>query len=160
MDEKAYPFEVGVDGHIYKFESVSANKKIVKTVSFDPLGDTNIFNLALLDPVENGKLSDQIESRNGDLPIVLATVFQIVCDFFDHFPDSAVGFRGSDSRRHRLYRIAITRELANIAGKYEVYGITNALAVVVFEPNVDYDHYLIKKSKLWTKRSISDQTIN
>lgn len=38
MNEKSYPFEIGVDGLIYKFESVSANKKIVKTVSFERLG--------------------------------------------------------------------------------------------------------------------------
>ncbi|MGG7663079.1 DUF6934 family protein [Dyadobacter sp. BHUBP1] len=156
MDKRGYPFEIDVDGLIYKFESVSENKKILKTVSFERIGNTNIFNVALLDPVENGELSDQVESRNGDLQLVLATVFQIVCDFLNQFPDSAVGFRGSDARRHRLYRIAITRELANVAGKYEVYGITASLAVVVFEPNVDYDHYLIRKSRLWT----SDKTSN
>lgn len=160
MNEKGYPFQVGRNGLIYQFESVSENKTILKTVSFQQFGDTGIFNVALLDPVENGKLSDQIESRNGDLQIVLTTVFQIVCDFLDQFPDFAVGFRGSDARRHRLYRIAITRELENIAGKYEVYGITDSLAVVVFEPNRDYDHYLIKKSKLWIRPSISDQTLN
>ncbi|MDR6803934.1 hypothetical protein J2Y45_001203 [Dyadobacter sp. BE34] len=160
MDERSYPFEIGVDGLIYKFESVSENKTILKTVSFVRIGNTDIFNVALLYPLESGELSDKIESRNGDLPLVLATVFQIVCDFLNKFPDSAVGFRGSDARRHRLYRIAITRELANVAGKYEIYGITASLAVVVFESNVDYDHYLIKKSKPWTRLSISDETLN
>ncbi|PSL28644.1 DUF6934 family protein [Dyadobacter jiangsuensis] len=145
MDERGYPFEIGVDRLIYKFESVSENKTILKTVSFERIADTNIFNLALLDPVENGELSDQIESRNGDLQLVLATVFQIVCDFLNRFPDSIVSFRGSDARRHRLYRIAISRELANVAGKYEVYGITAIQEVVFFAPNVDYEHYFIKK---------------
>lgn len=100
MNEKGYPFEIGVDGLIYKFESVSANKKIVKTVSFERLGKGSIFNLALLDPLENGELSDQVESRNGDLQVMLTTVFQIVCDFLTKSPDAIVGFRGSDARRH------------------------------------------------------------
>lgn len=148
MDGKGYPFETSANGHIYKFESVSSNKTIVKTVSFERLGNTNIFNLALLDPLGNGELSDQIESRNGDVQLVLASVFQIVCDFLTKFPDSIVGFRGSDARRHRLYRIAITRELPKLAGQYEIYGITTSLTVVLFEPNVDYEHYLVKKLKL------------
>lgn len=145
MNEKGYPFEIGSDGLIYQFESVSANKKIVKTVSFERLGSTNIFNVALLDPIGNGKLSDQVESRNGDLQVVLATVFQIVYDFLTKYPDSIVGFRGSDARRHRLYRIAITREQGNLSGQYEIYGITASQTVVFFEPNEYYDHYLIKK---------------
>ncbi|SDE98510.1 hypothetical protein SAMN04487996_108124 [Dyadobacter soli] len=145
MGEGSYPFEISVDGLIYKFESISTKRTIVKTVSFERIGNSNVFNVALLGPLANGAFSDQVESRNGDLQTVLATVFQIICDFLNQFPDSIVSFRGSDTRRHRLYRIAISRELDNVTGKYEIYGTTASQEVVVFTPNVDYEHYFIKK---------------
>lgn len=148
MNKKGYPFEVGIDELIYKFESISANKKILKTVLLTSAGAGNIYNLALLDPLGDGKFSDQIESRNGDLRVVLATVFQIVNDFLTKFPEAMVAFRGSDARRQRLYRIAITRELSNISGTFDVYGITEDYMIVQFESNVNYQHYLIKKTKL------------
>ncbi|MHA4742295.1 DUF6934 family protein [Dyadobacter sp. MSC1_007] len=145
MNEKGYPFEAGSDGLIYKFESVSANKKIVKTVLLSSVSGNTIYNLALLDPLGEGEYSDQVESRNGDLREVLATVFQIINDFLDKCPHAMVGFQGSDARRQRLYRIAITHELSNISRTFEVYGLINNETIVPFEPNTDYDHYLIKK---------------
>jgi len=47
-----------------------------------------------------------------------------------------------------LYRIAISREVKNLSGQYELFGITANGAVVFLEPNVDYNHYLIKKIQL------------
>jgi hypothetical protein len=145
MNQKGYPFEVGSDGLIYKFESISANKKIVKTVLLSNVDGSTVYNLALLDPVGEGGYSDKIESRNGDLREILATVFQIIDDFLTKYPDAMIGFQGSDARRQRLYRIAIARELNNISRTFKIYGIRDNETVVPFEPNVDYDHYLIKK---------------
>lgn len=101
MNEKGYPFEVGPNGLIYQFESISVNKKIKKAVLITPTsGDQELYNLALLDAVGKYEFSDQVESRNGDLKETLATVLQIIEHFLSQHPDAIVGFQGNDRRRH------------------------------------------------------------
>jgi hypothetical protein len=145
MNEASYPFRLVRAPSVYEFESVSVNKKITKTVLIEQSRSGNdIYNLALMDAIGKGKFSDQVESRNGDLRAVLATVFLIVNHFLDRHPGTIVGFRGNDARRHRLYRIALTHELPYLAGKFEVFGGKND-NICLFEPNVQYEIYFIKK---------------
>lgn len=145
MKEKAYPFKLVREYALYEFTSMSANKKIEKAVLLERSRTVNkLFNLALMDADEEGEFSDETESRNGDLRTVLATIFQVISHFLDRHPDELVGFRGNDERRHRLYRIAITHELHNLAREFEVYGGKNN-TMLLFEPDTAYDYYYIKK---------------
>ncbi|GGM79880.1 hypothetical protein GCM10010967_09590 [Dyadobacter beijingensis] len=152
MDERGYPFEVIPDEHIYKFESVSANKKIHKAVLMTPTANEWLFNLALVD-VDEDRLRDDVESNNGDMPVILATVFQIVDHFLKIRPECIVMFRGNDSRRQRLYRIALSRELFRISEKFEIFGGQHGKAVP-FTPNTDFELYYIK-----LRRHEGDKTI-
>ena len=144
MDEKTYPFTLVPGELIYEFESVSSNKTIQKAVLFTPTENKKVFNLALVDIQEDGLFSDQVESNNGDLYTVLATIFAVVDDFLEKRPDCTVGFRGNDQRRQRLYRIVLARELPHISQKFAVYGqIPGDLQA--FEANTDYVHYFIRR---------------
>lgn len=122
MNEESYPFNAAYGPFLYLFESLSANKKIQKAVLFTGFQGNSIFNLALLDVNEHGLLDGEVESNNGDLLTVLATVFRIAGHFLENNPGSMVMFRGSEKRRHRLYRIMLSRELHSISKKFRVYG--------------------------------------
>lgn len=145
MDETGYPFKLFRERSFYRFESVSSNKIIKKAVVISRvMGSSILHNLALLDSVDDDEFSDQTESRNGDLRKVLATIFHIVEHFLSMHPKAVLGIKGNDHRRHRLYRIVITRELSNLSGRYEIYGSLKDGTIVPFEPDVEYEHYFIK----------------
>lgn len=144
MNEESYPFNAAYGPYLYLFESVSTNKKIQKAVLFRDSQGNSIFNLALLDVNEHGLLDGEVESNNGDLVTVLATVFRIAGHFLEHNPDVMVMFRGSESRRHRLYRIMLARELNSISKKFNIYGGIPG-NFTPFEPDTHYDFYFIKQ---------------
>ena len=144
MNENAYPFTLSRTEFRYEFISVSAKKEVRKIVLLSQTEDSDIYNLALLDLFENGELSDTTETNNDDLKTVIATVFQIINDFLLKVPDCFVGFRRSDERRQRLYRIIIARQLPLITKEFTVYGGTGK-TIQIFEPNNYYNFYLIRK---------------
>lgn len=144
MNEESYSFVAMRGQFLYQFESVSENKKIQKTVFFTQSKNKIIYNLALLDRTDDGEYSDQVESNNGDLVPVLSTVFRIVEHFLTENPECLVMFRGHEKRRHRLYRIVLSRELSSLSTKFRVYGGAPD-HFVPFEPNTDYDFYFIKR---------------
>lgn len=142
MNEKPYPFTLSRTEYRYEFVSVSSNKEVRKIVLLSQTEWIDIFNLALLDILESGEISDISESRNNDLGTVLATVIQIIDDFLSKNPHKFVLFTGSDSRRHRLYRIIIGRELKNISEKFIIFGV-NENSPDFFKVDTSYEFYLI-----------------
>jgi hypothetical protein len=145
MDEKAYPFLQGRTDFRYEFWSISSQKQVKKVVVFSQIDDEYFYNLALLDELENGELSDMTETNNSDLITVMATVFQIIDDFLSKNNGVFVLFRGSDEKRQRLYRIIISRELPKIQGKFKILAGVGNNDITIFESNKDYDYFLIKK---------------
>lgn len=142
MNENAYPFTLSRTEFRYEFVSISAKKEVKKIVLLTETVDSDIYNLALLDLLEDGELSDISETNNDDLKTVIATVIQIINDFLTKNHDTFVLFRGSDARRQRLYRIIISRELAEISKKFKIFGISNGISAP-FEINKFYTFYLI-----------------
>ena len=106
----------------YDFESVSDDRTVKKVVRLTETNLPNVFNLALLDLLDDGSESDLSVTDNDDLRTVLATVMRIVDNFLTKFPQKIVTFAGSDERRTRLYRIVIGRELDAIKQRFEVTG--------------------------------------
>ena len=144
MNENAYPFTLSRTEFRYEFVSISAKKEVKKIVLLTETVNISIYNLALLDLLKDGELSDISETNNDDLKTVLATVFQIMDDFLNKMPRYSVVFSGSDDRRQRLYRIVIVRELKEITKKFSVFGGIGDI-ILPFEANKTYDFYLIKK---------------
>ena len=144
MDEKYYPFERIRINFRYEFLSISNKKRVKKVVLFSKIED-NVYNLALFDELANGLLSDSLETKNEDLLTVMATVIQIVKDFLDKNPTSFIIFRGNEEKRQRLYRIIISREFSKISKFFEVYGGVGDEFLSLYEPNQNYDYFLIKK---------------
>ncbi len=144
MNESAYPFEEGPLEYTYRFESVSEQAIIQKVVLFTETSRAGLFNMALVDELSDGELSDIVVSNNEDLIMVLATVFRIVEHFLNRSPSYSIIFQGSDMRRTRLYRIAISRELEVLSKKYELFGFKDD-RFTLFQSNQDYERFLIRR---------------
>ena len=146
MEEQKYPFKLTQPTSRYEFWSRSEEKEVKKIVIFTKVGneEDNFYNLALLDELANGELSDISESRNNDMKIILATVFGIANDFLTKNPDAVIAFRGSDVRRHRLYRIALNREIDRLSDFFYISGAING-EYFPFDATLHYDYYLIEK---------------
>lgn len=143
MDEPYYPYERPVTEIRYDFLSISNTKEVRKRVIFTTADFKNIYNLALLDVLQDGSLSDLTESRNRDMKIIMSTVIRIVEDFLEANPDKVVTFRGSDERRQRLYRLIISRDLAEIQKEFVILGISETGISEPFQPNQSYEFFVI-----------------
>jgi hypothetical protein len=75
MEEQKYPFNIVSNGTRYEFISTNGTKEIKKVVAITEVHNNILYNLALLDELENGELSDISESRNKDMRMILAPVF-------------------------------------------------------------------------------------
>lgn len=147
MEEKAYSFSLARTEFRYEFFSTSTEKVVKKVVLFTETSASMVYNLALLDELENGELSDVSETNNNDLVMVMATVIQIVEEFLKIKPEYFVIFKGSVERRQRLYRIIISRELLKIQKKFDIFGGISEDSIVNFEPNKEYDFYIIRQKR-------------
>lgn len=147
MEEKAYSFSLVRTEFRYEFFSTSTEKIVKKVVLFTETSANMVYNLALLDELENGELSDISETNNNDLVMVMATVIQIVDEFLKIKPEYFVIFKGSDERRQRLYRIIISRELLKIQKKFDIFGGIGEDFIADFEPNKEYDFYIIRQKR-------------
>lgn len=72
MDEPYYPYERPTTEIKYDFWSVSNEKQVRKQVIFSALDTPNIYNLALVDILDNGSMSDITETRNKDTRTVFS----------------------------------------------------------------------------------------
>jgi hypothetical protein len=64
MEEQKYPFSLVSNETRYEFISTDGIKEIKKVVVITEVDNNILYNLALLDELENGELSDISESRN------------------------------------------------------------------------------------------------
>ncbi|AQG78791.1 DUF6934 family protein [Spirosoma montaniterrae] len=144
MDETTYPFRTEPLEIQYYFDSVSESKTVQKIVRFTETALPEVFNVALLDLLEDGLESDLSVTNNDDFRTVLATVMKIIDNFLTKSPDKIVTFRGSDARRTRLYRIVISREIDAIRQKFDVYGQYSDGTFEPFVANANYIRFLIK----------------
>ena len=144
MEEKKYPFKTITSELRYEFISISEEKEVKKVVIITKIDEPYFYNLALLDELENGELSNISESRNNDMPIILSTIFKIIDEFLNNNPQAVLLFKGSEERRHRLYRIIIGKEYKNISSKFRIFGFNDGF-ISAFESNQKYEYFLIKK---------------
>lgn len=143
MDESPYSFFAEPIEIRYDFDSVSDTKLVKKIVRLTEISLPGVFNLALLDLLDDGSESDLSVTDNNDLRTVLATVMRIIDNFLIKFPDKIVTIRGSDKRRTRLYRIVIGRELDAIKQRFVVFGEFQDGQLEYFEPNANCVRFLI-----------------
>lgn len=79
MNHPAYPYRKNVDTR-YVFVS-KGRKHIEKIVEFSPTSVPGSFNLGFGDLLQGGSVDDSVNSNNGDIIKVLATVINILKEF-------------------------------------------------------------------------------
>ncbi len=142
MDKPFYNFKILEDALLYEFESISSEKRIKKSVRYAETSIPNLYNLSLVDVLENGTVSDVSVSNNHDMEYVLATVFQTCKVFLNAYPNCQVFFMGSTAARTRLYQIAINRELTKALEMFEIWGLTDE-GLEPFRPNRTYQAFVL-----------------
>lgn len=143
MKEESYPFHLVEVKTTYEFESKSEIKTIQKLIEFslfDP--GTQTFNVALVDVLPDGTVSDRVISNNSDMPKVLSTVFKAIYTFLLQNIRAKVFIGGSTPSRTRLYQMVISKFLPDIEQTFTVLGYTED-SVEYFKKNKNYASFLI-----------------
>lgn len=145
MQYPSYSFNQTDDTTQFFFESIGPKGLIQKAVIFSLISSSDIYNLALGD-VKPGttEIDDQSVSDNGDMPVILATIFQITHQFLSDHPASTVLFRGNSPSRNRLYRMAINRAREELLTYFVMFGYYHA-SWEGFQSNRPYEAFLIRK---------------
>jgi hypothetical protein len=130
---------------VYEFISEGPKGKIAKLVQFGETNFKEFYNLAFGDKdLISGDIDDSIISNNGDSNKVLATVIATVFAFTDKHPDAWVYATGSTKSRTRLYRMGLTKYLAEIQEDFDLYGQKEG-EWVFFEKGTEYEAFLVQR---------------
>ena len=147
MDLSKYQLSSKLNLTRFEFTSEGLNGNIEKIVIFESVATESgeIFNLCFGDknPL-TGELNDTIISNNGDRNKVLATVAFTVYSFTDVYKDALIAMKGNTEVRTRLYQIAINTYYDEIKQNFSVFALLDG-DWVVFEKNVNYSGFLIKR---------------
>ena len=144
MKHEAYfNFRASEDFSHFDFVSSGKNGDVPKRVEFTRTGE-NVFNLTMGDIDEKGEINDTSITDNGDRDKVLATVFGIVTDYTNIFPDRLIELEGSTSSRTRLYRMAISIYLDELSLLYEIFAYKDD-QLIKFHKNMNAKSFLIKR---------------
>ena len=108
--------------------------------------NTLLYNLALVDILPNGEVSDLSVSDNKDMPKILATVFQSILYFFEVKPQASIFIQGSTPSRIRLYQIAISKYLHEFEQKFEIWGFVGN-EMELFLKGKNYEIFVISTKK-------------
>jgi hypothetical protein len=136
------------------FEFISEGPKgiIHKLVRYQQTNVKGIYNLAFGDKDQTtGDIDDTVISNNGDSEKVLATVVATVYAFTDKYPDAWIYASGSTKARTRLYRMGITKFLAEIQEDFEILG-EKTDDWEPFLKNVEYEGFLVRRTYSSTKQ--------
>ena len=132
----------------YKFISIGPKGSITKFIIFEELsGEANLYNLALVDQLDNDIISDSSASNNGDLRKILATVAKVLVDYTLVFPERTIFFQGSDEtgKRTTVYNRAISTHFSFLAHDFIIEGITEENVIEQYNPVKTYIGFLVKR---------------
>lgn len=125
MNKPKYLYKSEELFRVYEFISAGRNGKIKKMVQYSDTGTENVYNLAFGDYDETtNEINDLTVTNNGDSLKVLATVASTLYAFTKKYPNAIIFATGSTDVRTRLYRMGITKNLAEIKEDFKVYGLT------------------------------------
>jgi len=148
MSYSPYPYEQ-LGSERYTFYSIGI-KHIEKVVDFIPVGIRNIINLGFGDLRPDGTVDDKVNSNNGDLIKVLATVIEILKEYTSDHPNTIIHFEGSTKERTRLYTRILKTYYSIFSKEFILLAFVQGKErehVVTFDPttNTEYSAFLIKR---------------
>ena len=132
----------------FSFVSIGPNGEIKIVVQFNITENPTIYNLAFGNLLPDGTVDDTIKNNNKDRNKVLATVAAAIYEFTSKFIDKYIFFKGSTPQRTRLYRMAITNNLDELALDFNIYGVVihnDGYTIQEFKKGFDYFGFMIKR---------------
>jgi len=132
----------------FEFTSSGPRGLIPKIVIYNESNFDNIFNLAFgdKDPATN-ELDDTSISNNGDKDKILATIVATVYVFTENYPTAWIYATGSTKSRTRLYRMGITKYLAEIQADFFIFGVSDDNELKEFNKGTDYDGFIVTRKR-------------
>ena len=154
--KKYQKYELIATDELDVIEFISYGKKgaIAKVILFEPTENPYIFNLSFGDKIvhyQNKRpfeFDDTINTDNGDRDVVLATVASAVYEYTSKYPYRWLIFSGSNEIRTRLYRMAITKNYAELSKDFYIFGfqiINDEFVRLPFDSNVNFKGFIVKK---------------
>ena len=145
MKHERYKYSAEKELMYFEFFSVGRKGQIKKIIEFSETNVKDVYNLAFGDyDDENQRISDKVDTNNGDSLKVLATVASSVYAFTTERPNAWVFATGSTAVRTRLYRMGLTNNLAEISDDFDVYGLKDD-TWEEFLVGEDYEAFLVKR---------------
>lgn len=132
--------------NVAEFYSHGRNGVVLKRVIFSKTRASEFYMLGFGSVDENNEINDLTVTNNGDTEKILATIYDIVINYTDRYPDRMIYFEGSTPARTRLYRRAIGLNLGDLSTEFFIYGYYND-EFVPFEKNMVISGFLIKRKK-------------
>jgi len=147
---KYAPLLASSDLREFSFISNGPKGEIKIVVQFNLTENSTIYNLAFGNVQPDGSIDDIIKNNNKDRNKVLATVAATIYEFTTKHPDKFIFFKGSTPERTRLYRMAITNNIKELAIDFDIYGVElykEGYTVVDFKIGVLYFGFMVKRKK-------------
>jgi hypothetical protein len=146
MNNPKYLYKSDKKHTLFEFISTGPKGRIKKVIQYTETSTKNVFNLGFGDFNETTKGIDDLSvSNNGDSLKVLATVASTVYAFLEKHPDAWIIATGSTAARNRLYRMGITKYIAEINQDFSVYGYSEDGIWEEFTTGVAYEAFLLTK---------------
>ena len=127
----------------YIFTSVG-KKSIVKFVDFSPTRTPDLHNIGFGDLLPDGSIDDTVNSNNGDMIKVLATIVQVTKDFTARSPHIKLIFFGSTQERTTLYARILTTYYTEFTREFNITAfikIGENYQEVIFTPHSPCIYY-------------------
>jgi hypothetical protein len=122
MDETYYNVKELLEGQ--RFEYLSIGQTIIrKAIAFHEMKVPFLYSLTLGDIKDDGSLSIENRSNNGDMVKNLATVYKTIEQFLTSNPRALIIFSGNTASKTRLYQMAIAKYLDHFLERYLIWGV-------------------------------------
>jgi len=90
-------------------------------------------------------IDDGIETKNGDMQQILATVANRALEFLSRYPEAEIFAKGSTPSRTRLYQMEIAKIIDEVPDGLRIEGLVSNddIGFVNFQKGINFDAFLL-----------------
>lgn len=92
---------------------------------------------------ETRDIDDGIETKNGDMQQILATVANRALEFLSRYPEAEIFAKGSTASRTRLYQMEIAKIINEVPDGLRIEGLISKIGFVDFRKGINFDAFLL-----------------
>lgn len=90
-------------------------------------------------------IDDEIETKNGDMQQILATVANRALEFLSRYPEAEIFAKGSTASRTRLYQMEIAKIIDEVPDGLRIEGLVSNddIGFINFQKGINFDAFLL-----------------